>query len=81
MQTTIIITGTIITVFGGLFLIARTRMNNIPLFDDICPVVIDFHALWCSSCKMQSPILKEVVTEPGDRIRMLSKKTVRWQNS
>jgi thioredoxin 1 len=30
MQTTIIITGIIITVLGGLFLMARARMKNIP---------------------------------------------------
>jgi len=34
MQTTLIITGIIISVLGGLFLIARTRMKNIPLVDD-----------------------------------------------
>jgi len=61
MHTTIIITGILITVFGGLYLMARARMKNIP-------VVVDFHALWCSPCKMQSPILKEIATELGDRI-------------
>ena len=61
MQTTIIITGILITVIGGLYLMARARMKNIP-------VVVDFHALWCSPCKMQSPILKEVANELGDRI-------------
>jgi thioredoxin 1 len=30
MHTTIIITGILITVFGGLYLIARARMKNIP---------------------------------------------------
>jgi thioredoxin 1 len=38
------------------------------LIHDIRPVVVDFHALWCSPCKMQSPILKEVANELGDRI-------------
>lgn len=41
------------------------------LIDDIRPVVVDFHALWCSPCKMQTPILKEVATELGDRIKVI----------
>jgi thioredoxin 1 len=35
------------------------------------PVVVDFHALWCSPCKVQSPILKELATELGDRIKVI----------
>ncbi len=35
------------------------------------PVVIDFHALWCGPCKVQSPILKEVASELGDKIRVI----------
>ena len=34
MQTTLIITGIIILVLVGLFLIARAKMKNIPLVDD-----------------------------------------------
>ena len=41
------------------------------LIHDIRPVVVDFHALWCSPCKMQSPILKEIATELGDRIKVI----------
>ena len=41
------------------------------LIHDIRPVVVDFHALWCSPCKMQSPILKEVANELGDRIKVI----------
>lgn len=41
------------------------------LINDSRPVIVDFHALWCSPCKMQSPILKEVATELGERVRVI----------
>jgi thioredoxin 1 len=41
------------------------------LIHDIRPVVVDFHALWCSPCKMQSPILKEIAAELGDKIKVI----------
>ena len=41
------------------------------IINDSRPVIVDFHALWCSPCKMQSPILKEVATELGDKIKII----------
>jgi thioredoxin 1 len=41
------------------------------IISDFRPVIVDFHALWCSPCKMQSPILQEVAAELGDRIRVI----------
>ncbi len=41
------------------------------IINDSRPVIIDFHADWCSPCKIQSPVLKEVVSEFGDRIRVI----------
>jgi thioredoxin 1 len=41
------------------------------IINDSRPVIVDFHALWCSPCKMQSPILKEVAAELGDRVRVI----------
>ena len=35
------------------------------------PVLIDFHALWCGPCKMQTPILKELAEELKDEIRII----------
>jgi len=41
------------------------------IINDSRPVIVDFHALWCSPCKMQSPILKEVAGELGDKVRII----------
>ncbi len=41
------------------------------LIQDDRPVIVDFHALWCGPCKVQSPILKEIATELGDRVRVI----------
>ena len=41
------------------------------IINDSKPVIIDFHALWCSPCKMQSPILQEVAKELGGRVRVI----------
>ena len=41
------------------------------IINDTKPVIVDFHALWCGPCKAQSPILKEVASEFGERIRVI----------
>ena len=41
------------------------------IINDSRPVIVDFHALWCSPCKIQSPILKEVATELGDSVKII----------
>jgi len=47
----------------------KGKFNSI--INDSKPVIVDFHALWCSPCKMQSPILKEVAGELGDKVRII----------
>ena len=41
------------------------------IINDTRPVIVDFHALWCSPCKVQSPILKEVAAELGESVRII----------
>lgn len=35
------------------------------------PVVVDFHTVWCGPCKIQTPILKEIADDLGDRIKVI----------
>ncbi|MBW8332993.1 MAG: thioredoxin [Prolixibacteraceae bacterium] len=47
------------------------KANFDTIISDTKPVIVDFHALWCGPCKVQSPILKELATELGDRVRVI----------
>ena len=35
------------------------------------PVIVDFHAVWCAPCKMQTPILEQLASELGDKIKVI----------
>jgi thioredoxin 1 len=41
------------------------------IINDTRSVIVDFHATWCAPCKMQSPILKELASELGDRVKVI----------
>ena len=41
------------------------------IINDTRPVIVDFHALWCGPCKVQSPILSEIASEFGELVRVI----------
>ena len=47
------------------------KANFNSIISDNKPVIVDFQALWCGPCKVQSTILQEVATELGNSIRVI----------
>ncbi len=51
-----------------------THVSKDTFEDDVVksdrPVLVDYWAEWCGPCKMIAPILDEIATEYGDRIKV-----------
>ncbi len=41
------------------------------LINNSTPVIVDFYADWCAPCKMMAPILKQVKTKLGNKVRII----------
>lgn len=41
------------------------------LINSDTPTLLDFHAEWCGPCKMMKPILEELKSDMGERVRIL----------
>jgi thioredoxin 1 len=49
--------------------VARSKFDE--LINSDGPTLVDFSAEWCGPCKMMAPILDELKSKMGDRVRII----------
>jgi thioredoxin 1 len=52
-----------------------TKPNTMSGFNELVngdtPLLVDFTATWCGPCKMMAPILHDVATQMGDKVKII----------
>jgi thioredoxin 1 len=45
--------------------------NFATIINEDKPVIVDFHAVWCAPCRMQTPVLRELARDLGNKVRVI----------
>ena len=69
--------GPAVFLFGVYFMSSRTNLKSLTdlnftseVYESDVPVVVEFFADWCVSCKSLFPILDELAKEYGDKVKI-----------
>jgi thioredoxin 1 len=41
------------------------------VLESTVPVIVDFFATWCMPCKMIAPVLEDIASEAGDKLKVV----------